>query len=353
MGDYARRAILAIVVVGAMTAVVCPAAAQTSGDHDVAVAEFREARRLIDANDCASALLHLERSLAREPSVGARMSMAECQEKTDAVKAWRSLAEASLFAYTNHDDRLPQVEARMGQLERRAGTFHLGLAPADLVRAGLDVRIDGRPVDRFLLRRGIVAVEPGEHTVEASAPDRGTFTWKGSAPVPGASVLVPIEIPAKPPAPPPPTIGPSTREPSPPKPIHVANAIESPPRVRRDDAWTTRRAVGFTIGAVGIVGIAVGTAFGIVAFGRASDLDDACGGDRSRCQVPASSVASIRESASTAAAASTVSLVVGGAALATGAVLVLWGPSRPEQPKTSSSGALHLTAAGVAWEGSF
>lgn len=349
MGDYARRAIRGIVVVGAMTAVVCPASAQTSGDHDVAVAEFREARRLIDANDCASALPHLERSLAREPSVGARMSMAECQEKTDAVKAWRSLAEASLFAYTNHDDRLPQVEARMGQLERRAGTFHLGLAPTDLVRAGLEVRIDGRPVDRFLLRRGIVAVEPGEHTVEASAPDRGTFTWKGSAPVPGASVLVPIEIPAKPPAPPPPPIGPA----GPPKPIHVATTIESPPRLLRDDGWTTRRAVGFTLGAVGIVGIAVGTAFGIVAFGRASDLDDACGGDRSRCQVPASSVASIRESASTAAAASTVSLVVGGAALATGAVLVLWGPSRPEQPKPSSSVAIHVMGAGVALGGVF
>lgn len=352
MGEYARRAILGIVVVGATTAVVCPASAQTSGDHDVAVAEFREARRLIETKDCASALPHLERSLAREPSVGARMSMAECQEMTDAVKAWRSLAEASLFAYTNHDDRLPQVEARMGQLERRAGTFHLGLAPADLVRAGLDVRIDGRPVDRFLLRRGIVAVEAGEHTVEASAPDRGTFTWKGSAPVPGASVLVPIEIPAKAPAPPPP-IGPSTREPSPPSPVHVTTAIESPPRVLHDDAWTTRRAVGFTIGAVGIVGIAVGAVFGIVAFGRAGDLDDACGGDRSRCQVPASSVASIRDAGTTAATASTVSLVVGGAALATGAVLVLWGPSRPEQPKTSSSGALLVTGPGVALGGAF
>lgn len=328
---------MAIVVAGMTTAVVSPVHAQTSGDHDVALAEFREARRLIDANDCSSAMAHLERSLAREPSVGARMSMAECQEKNDAVKAWRSLAEASLLAYTNHDERLPQVEARMGQVERRVGTVHLGLGPSDLVRPGLEVRIDGRPIDRFLLRRGIVAVEPGDHAVEASAPDRGTFTWRGSAPVPGASVLVPIELPARPPAPPP-------------APVFAPAATTSPPH---DDARTTRRAAGVTFGAVGIVGIAVGAIFGLVAVGRASDLDDACGGDRSRCRVPTSSVASIRDAGTTAATASTVSLVVGGAALATGAVLVLWGSSRPDQPKTSSVGVLHFNASGVTLGGSF
>lgn len=344
MGVAARRVAVASAVVTLVATYATSSRAQTSGDHEVAVAEFREARKAIDAGDCATAMTHLERSVAREPSVGARMSMAECQEKTDAVKAWRSLADASILAYTNHDERLSQSEARMGQLERRVGTFHLGLSPADLVRPGLDVRIDGRAVDRFLLRRGIVAVEPGEHVVEASAPDRGTFTSKVSAPVPGASVLVPIELPDRPPV--------SSVPPS--VPVRLIGVAPSDSATApQDDAKITRRTVGYSLGAVGIAGVVVGAVFGIVALGRASDLDEACGGDRSKCQVPPSTVASIRDAGTTAATASTISLIVGGAALATGVALVLWPSSRSSEQKGSSSASLEMTPGGIRIGGTF
>lgn len=345
MSVVARRAAVGVVIAFAVTGGARSAVAQTSGDHDVAVAEFREARKLIDAGDCPTAMGHLERSLAREPSVGARMSMAECQEKTDLVKAWRSLAEASLLAYTNHDDRLTQAEARMGQIERRVGTFHLGVSPSDLVRPGLDVRIDGRSIDRFLLRRGIVAIEPGDHVVEASAPDRGTFTAKASAPVPGAAVLVPIELPDRPPVS---SIPPSV-------PIKLIGVTPPEDAKPRDEGRITRRTVGYSIGAVGIVGVAVGAVFGIVALGRASDLDEACGGDRSKCQVPPSTVASIRDAGTTAATASTISLVVGGVALGTGIALVLWPSSKAMEQKgtASASASVHVTPSGVGIGGSF
>ncbi|MBS2020725.1 MAG: hypothetical protein JST00_48175 [Deltaproteobacteria bacterium] len=345
-----HRPVVGPVALGALALLApCRVVAQTSSDHEVAVAEFREARRLIDANDCAAALVRLERSLAREPSIGARMSMAECQEKGEPVKAWRSLSEASVLAYTNHDDRLAQIETRMVQIERLVGTFHLGLAPADLVRAGLDVRIDGQPVDRFLLRRGIVAVEAGEHVVEATAPDRAPFSVKAPAPVPGSSVLVPIVLAerASAKAPPPAT------HPAPPQaaPSQAAPSQAAPPRAH-DDAKVTRRAVGLSLGAVGVVGLAVGSVFGLVALGRGRDLDDACGGDRERCSVLPGSVESIRDAGLSAATASTVSFVVGGAALAGGIAILVW-PSKGDGARAGSSAALRMTPTGIGLGGAF
>ena len=340
-----HRAVVRAVVVSTVT-IVTPcrlAQAQTSTDHEIAVAAFREARKLIDANDCPSAMVHLERSLAREPSIGARMSMAECQEKSDPVRAWRSYADGSLLAYTNHDERLSQIEARMLYLERRVGTFHLGVAGADLTRAGLDVRLDGQPLDRFLLRRGIVAVEPGEHVVEASAPDRGTFVTKVSAPVPGGSVLVPITLPERPPPAPASACAPA-----------VASRVVAPAPVRLpEEARLSRRTVGLYLGAVGVVGLVVGGAFGLVALGRGSDLDEACGGDRSRCAVLPSSVASIHDAGTTAATVSTVSFVVGGVALATGIALAFWPSGRPSEQKVAARGHLRWTPAGVGVGGAF
>ncbi len=316
------------------------ARAQTSGDHDVAVAEFKEARRYIESGDCARALGHLERSIAREPSVGGRMSIAECLDASDPTKAWRSLADAALLAYTNHDDRLSQAEARMIALERRVGTFHLGLSPADLSRPGLDVRVDSRPIDRFHLRRGIVAVESGEHLVEASAADRGTFTAKVRAPVPGASMLVPIELPERAPL----------SSVAPVVPVVVGPARPDP----SDEARVTRRTIGFTLGAVGIVGLGVGAAFGIVALGRAADLDAACGGDRARCTRPPSSVSTLRDSGTTAATASTISFIAGGVALATGAALVFLSPSASASaPAKAAAVKVDIGPSGVGVGGSF
>lgn len=57
------RAGLGALVVASGTTIVVPGRADAPSDHEAAVTAFREARRLIDAGDCRSALLHLETSL--------------------------------------------------------------------------------------------------------------------------------------------------------------------------------------------------------------------------------------------------------------------------------------------------
>lgn len=345
-GRCASVALASAATAFALTTLEADALAQTAADHELALAEFKEGRRLMVAGDCAGAVPRLERSLSYEPSVGARLAIVECIAGAEPLRAWRLLADAALLAYTNHDDRLPETEARSIELEKVLPTLHLGVAPSDLARPGLEVRLDGVPLDRFHLRRGVVAVAPGEHVVEATAPDRGRFSAKVAAPVPGAFVQVPVEIPAPPPA------APAPRE---------AEAPRAGDAARGGPA-SARRSVGLSLGAFGIAGLGLGTVFGILAIERGSELDEACGGDRARCSRLPSEVASIKESGTTMATVSTVSFIAGGAALAGGAVLYFWPSRGGDSTRGSSRGAREatpllrvrpLSTTGLALEGAF
>src|SRR5262245_43949171 len=95
----------ALAIVIAIGGITRPAFADDSA-HDRAVAAFQEGRRYIEANNCDGAITKLRESLSYEPSVGARLSLADCYEKTDALAAWRMLKDAANLAYINHDERL-------------------------------------------------------------------------------------------------------------------------------------------------------------------------------------------------------------------------------------------------------
>lgn len=287
--------------------------------HDAAVSEFKQARRLIEAGDCAQGVPHLEESLAYEPSIGARLSLAECVEKTDPLRAWRSLADASLLAYANHDDRNTLIDRRLADVEHALPLVHVGLSATDIERPGLEVILDGRLVDRHHAKRRI-AVEPGAHTLEIRAFGKAPWVRSFSAPAPGTVVEMAVQL--------------------------VDRAGEAPapapaPRVVvvvAGDAGSTRRTVGLTIGALGVAAIGTGAVFGLLAIMKGSELDDACGGDRASCTARPEAVAPLSENASTLAAVSTVSFAVGGAAIITGAALYLWPSSKsPSSVPTSTA----------------
>jgi len=298
------RAGLVALVLASGSAVALPARADAPSDHEAAVASFREGRRLIDAGDCPGALAHLETSLRHEPSVGARLSTAECVEKTDPLRAWRTLDAAVLLAYTSHDDRLAVTEQRVADLERVLPVFHIALAPSDLDRPGTEVSVDGRVIDRVHLRRGVVAVEPGPHTIEVRAPERALWSRRIDAPPPGSVVEIAVRLVAADPP------------------------LSSPPPPRSagtgaSDARSARRTAGLAIGGTGLVALGVGTVFGALAFDKRGDLDMVCGGSRSSCTANPAEITPLRENASTLAAVSTTSFIVGGVALASGLALYL------------------------------
>jgi hypothetical protein len=157
-----------------------------------------------------------------------------------------------------------------------------------------------------------LAIDPGEHTF--------TFEAAGLPPVTAKYViqqaqkdrheLVRFGAPAPTPAP-----GPSTLE---------ATSSQPPPSPAAEGhGLGTQKILAIVAGGVGIVGLGVGTAFGVMALSQKSDAQSLCSHD------PCSDRTGVNEwsTADSSGNVSTVGFVVGGIALAGGAVLWFTAPS--------------------------
>lgn len=293
-----------VLVVGS----VAPALADDSA-HDKAVGAFQEGRKYIEAGNCDGAVTKLRESLSYEPSVGARLSLAECLEKTDGLTAWRVLKEAANLAYINHDERLALADTRAAALEKRLPIIRVSIPQAALEQPGFELRVDGELIDKFHYRSGLIATKPGKHLVEASAPLRH-WSEQVVAGGPGTTAQVTVRL---------------ERDSCPTGP--AAGAVVAPVVITRESPDSTRRTLGLTIAGVGIVGFATGAVFGILTLNKKSTIEERCGGNAGDCTAPPGSLDSERESASTTATISTASFIVGGIALLGGGLLYFTAPS--------------------------
>jgi hypothetical protein len=175
-----------------------------------------------------------------------------------------------------------------------------------------------------------VPVDPGTHTVEASAP--GKQPWRVTVDIStgpsSKSVIVPALRDA-PRAPAEPTKATGT------KPTGQAS----------DDSGNTQRIVAYTLGGAGVVGIGVGSAFGLSAMSK-NDESNREGCDGNEC-TPAA--AEIRKDAQSAGTASTVAFAVGGALLAAGVVVFFTASSSESAPKVGLAVGPGSVAIGGIW----
>jgi hypothetical protein len=277
-------------------------------DHDKAVAAFAQARKLVDAGDCATAINKLLESISLEPSVGARLTLADCYEPVNPLQAWVQVEEAARVAAQKHDVRADLADKRAVALAAKLPSIQI-VVPASQEIPGLEVRIDGVPIDTFFYNRGPVATKPGPHIVEASA---GPKKWSQSV---DAEVGKPVSV----------TVDLQEAAPENPVPA-VTPATPPPPPVPAPKAGGKRRTLGIAFGAVGLAGLGVGVAAGISAATKTSNLKTNCQGSLSPCRAPTNSLNSEKASATTASTVSTLGFMVGGVALATGIVLYLTAP---------------------------
>ncbi|MBX3206564.1 MAG: hypothetical protein KF764_15940 [Labilithrix sp.] len=295
------------VAVGLVVALAPPRAQADEGAHERAAAAFLEARKLIEQGNCDEAVPKLRESLAYESSIGARLSIADCIEARDPLQAWKVLKEAAALSLMNRDERLAVTEERALALQSRLALLVFAL-PAATERPGFELRVDGEVVDRYLYRSGY-ATMPGNHRVEASAPGQ-RFSGAVTA---AAGVATPVTVALQ---------QEDCRGAAPP-PVAASTSASS-----EIDPGASQRTLGLAVGAVGVAGVATGIVFGILTLDRKKSIENACGGTVLNCAAPAGSLDAETESAKTAAAISTVSLAVGGAALLGGAALYLTAPSR-------------------------
>lgn len=201
----------------------------------------------------------------------------------------------------------------------------------------VQVTVDGQPLADKLEGRAL-RIDPGSHTF--------TFTIAGKPPVTETFVLKEGEKERRERI----VIGPVPAS-TPPPPVPMASSLSTAPSAR---GWTSTQWLGVGLAGAGLVGLGVGSVFGLMTGSAWSNAKDACGGDTTHCL----NVPSATNDKNTALSDSTISAVgfaAGGALLVGGAVLFLTGGRHREASAASLVVAPTLSSdrAGAAIQGTF
>jgi hypothetical protein len=294
------------------------ALAQTAGS---AAAEelFKQGRAALEAKDYATACAKLAESNRLERAVGTLISLAQCEEAQDKLASARQhWQEAADFADALHDrlNRGPAAHQRFAELDKRVPRLTVRRSPS--APASLTVKRDDVTLTAASLGSAL-PVDPGKHVLVVSADRHDSKTFEVTV-AEGETREIEVE-PGAEIASPPPT--PST--------LTYDSA-------RPNDAASMRTA-GYIVGGAGVVGLGLGVVFGL----RAKSKWDSAQSD---CKIDACGAGSDarkeKDDAATAGTVSTIAFVVGGAALATGVVLIVLAPSSSTTSATPSSGSLRV-----------
>lgn len=351
---FTRRRSLAACVVSAGIGMVTPAFGQEPGapsaaDVSLARSLASEGVQLADAGNCAAAIDKLDRAetLYHAPTILGRLG--ECQvavgrlvtgtetlqrvvRETLPPKAPKAFFDAQARAKKVLEEALPKV----GRLR-----VHVDAPPG--VRMAL--KIDGEPVSLAVLDVDRPA-DPGTHQVEVAAP--GFRTAVGEATIePGASGSVALRLEPEGVAPGA-AVGAAAWAGQPP--MQGGPPYPAAPPPAASESKGSSKTLGYVALGIGGAGVVVGSIFGVMALGKKSSLDDACGTVKSNC--PATSQDDI-DSLHTDATVSTVGFAVGGVGLAVGLIVLL--TSSSSTPHATTGFAVHpvVTPGSVGAWGSF
>jgi hypothetical protein len=305
-----------------------PIVVAQEGNKAAAEALFSAGRDLMAQGKFNEACTKFEGSQKLDAGLGTLLYLADCYERANRLaSAWATFKEAESIAMGRSDQSRAQVaKERYTKLEPRLSKIVVRIADGNDPQTV--VKHHGHVVPRESL--GIaLPVDAGDQAVEAGAP--GRKTWTASVRVEGEGVTVPIDVPvlqmdnaAKPEA----ATTPLPNEPPPP----AADAGA------QGSGGSTQRTIGIIVGGVGVVGIVVGTVFGLKAKSKNDQSKDECSTpDPNRCSADG---VELRNQALNAAKIGTVGMIVGGVGLVGGITLFLTAPS--DKPASASGPSLRI-----------
>ncbi|AKT37297.1 tetratricopeptide repeat protein [Chondromyces crocatus] len=318
------RTVMSVGVV--FTGWVGPAAAE-----DVASAEalFNRGKADMLAGRYEAGCAAIAESQRIDPRPGTLFTLAECESRrgrsataaahfSDYLEIYEKLPRAQKF----RQGRRPQVaEKERDRLRAEAPELTLAL-PATAPRETV-VKRDGEVVGSAALEVPL-PVDPGEHRVSTEVA--GAEAWEVAftlAPKEKKHLRLEVKLP-KPPEPPP----------------------EPPPVVAEEEVSTGRRALTFTVGGLGIAGLAVGGVMGALALGAKGTMGDHCGGaigQRDARVCDAAGLAAVDRVKMTGLV-STIGFAVGAAGVGTALVLLL---TEPRGGEADTGQARRWVSAGV------
>jgi hypothetical protein len=268
-----------------------------------AEARFREGSDAFDKGRIGEACADFEASLRLYPTLGTLLNLALCHEtEGKTASAWREFTNAA--AWANQDpngERRDFAHQHAVRLEHSLSRVMLDVAGGSR-NANVSVLIDGTPVDPHTALP--LYLDPGPHTVVASAPGRTPMTQTITVPK-TPSDAVAVHIPA------------------------LDAASEDAPAAPPDGgsghgSSAGRRTAAYAIGGAGALLLAVGVTLGIDAISKTQSLGSQC---KSTCD---------SGPATASAAASLLTLGLGTAGLAVGVYLWAAAPTAPARANQAS-----------------
>ncbi|WP_438014428.1 tetratricopeptide repeat protein [Sorangium sp. So ce315] len=282
---------------GALLAAVTLSGA-ASGQHaqdavkPMAEALFRQGRDLFKRGQYAEACEKFEESQRLEPKPGTLLNLAVCHEKVGKLAtAWAELGSVEEVARREGpSEREAFARAQREALEQRLARIEIRM---DAPPAGLRLTLDGEPLNGAALNAPF-PIDPGGHHVAAAAP--GKVAWSTAVDVPPERASIVVTIPALEDAPPaaeapqpqaaeapqPQAAGAPQRQAAPagvPPAVLAprATAVPSRPDPPADGPGMMLMAMGFSVGAVGLV---VGAVAGALTLSRSGALAAVCSNGR-------------------------------------------------------------------------
>lgn len=272
-----------------------------------AVAEllFKEAMTLTDEGKYGEACPKLGKSDELDPLPVTKYWLADCYEHLGRVaSAWTIFIELASATKSN-PQQAQQAQQRAKAIEKRLPKLQINV-PAGAIVEGLHIHRNGESVEKDFWGQP-VPVDPGDYSVTATAP--GKKLWEGTRTLAeGDTAAIDIPILEDPPK--------------------NADKKERPPEPNPGLRYA---AIG--TGALGVVGLAVGTAFGISAMSKRDSALPHCDNNSPKGPCGKDAVATLGE-AKTSATLSTAGFVIGGISVATAIPLFVMSRARPTPATT-------------------
>lgn len=320
---------------GALLVCVSSSVVWTSGalaqagaaEKTTAEALFDEGVKLMKSGNFQEACPKLENSQRVDPAVGTLLYLGECYEKVGRpASAWATFREAQSAAEsTGQTKRAQTAKQRVEKVEKDLAYLQIDADESTKTLPGLRITRGGVDAGTSIIGAP-VPVDPGEVTIEVSAPGHQNYVVKVTVQARSRqSLLIPAlavkEEPKPPPEAAPPPVAPAPLTPTPVLPPPAPPAAE-------EGGMSTLAVVGLVVAGAGVAGAGVGTFFGLRAMSEDKKADEgSC--NANVCQEKADFEHS--DKAVSNAKIANVAIGVGGGLFVAGGLMFLFAPS--SEPK--------------------
>jgi len=344
------------VLVACCAAVALPAVAHaeaSAAQKAAAESLFDDALSTMRSGHFVEACPKLEESERIDPAIGTLLYLAECYEKTGrTASAWATFREAaSSAAARGETERARVASARADRLQPTLSKLTIRVAPETARISGLHVTRDNTTLASALFDVAI-PVDPGKYHVIASADGYQPFETDVEVAASGESKSLDVPPLNAALTAAPATTGVAATATGSTGPSTPSQALPRNPEPTAPPAHgNSLRTAGYVTGALGVVGLGVGSYFGIRAIAKNSDAESHC--PRGNLCDDAKGE-SLTNDAKHAAVASNIAMGAGAALVVCGVVMFLSSkPSEPTAAYVKLQPLVNRELAGIALGGAF